>query len=101
MLPGDSIILFANNPNYRIRDEPEQTVNGVLARIAVRTGPNTREHPIRLRTEHGEWGVYSEGLSPQLLDAIVDQPLSITGKWIDQSNEGLPVEVWIGEVTGR
>lgn len=99
VLPGDSIKLFADKPHYRIRNEPERTVNGVLSRVAVRTGPNTREHPIRLHTEQGEWGVYSEGISQRLLEAIIDQPLRITGKWIDQSNEGAPIEVWIGEVT--
>lgn len=99
VLPGDLIKLFADKPHYLIRDESEQTVNGVLSRVPVRTGPNTREHPIRLRTAQGEWGIYSEGISPILLDAIIDRPLRITGKWIDQSHEGAPVEVWIGEVT--
>lgn len=96
---GESIKLFADNSIYLHRDEPVRTVSGVLSRVAVRTGPNTREHPIRLRTDEGEWGVYSEGLSPRLLDAIIDRPLRIKGKWIDQSKEGAPVEVWIGEVT--
>lgn len=92
------IKLFADNDIYLYRPEPVRIVNGVLSRITVRTGPNTREHPIRLRTDEGEWGVYSEGLSPQLLDTIIDRPLRIKGKWIDQSKEGAPVEVWIGKV---
>lgn len=96
--PGESVKLFADEPFYRARSEPERQVRGVLSRVAVRTGPNTREHPLRLRTDKGEWGVYSEGLPSRLLDAIVSRPLIVTGKWIDLQSEGAAVEVWIGEV---
>jgi hypothetical protein len=96
--PGEVIKLFADETFYRDRAEAERRVRGVLSRVAVRTGPNTREHPVRLRTKEGEWGVYSEGLSSRMLDAIMGRPLIITGKWIDQGQEGAPLEVWIGEV---
>jgi hypothetical protein len=95
---GEVIRLFADEPFYRERAEAEQRVQGVLSRVPVRTGPNTREHPVRLQTKDGQWGVYSEGLSSRMLDALMDRPLIVTGKWIDQSQEGAPVEVWIGEI---
>ncbi len=97
-LVEESITVFANNTHYQERDEPERQVCGVLLRVAVRTGPNTREHPIRLQTDQGDWGVYSEGIMPDLLDTLVDRPLCLTGKWVDQSDQGAPIEVWIGRI---
>lgn len=99
-LAEESITVFANNTHYRVREEAERQVCGVLRRVAVRTGPNTREHPVRLRTDQGDWGVYSEGIAPDFLDTLVDRPLCLTAKWVDQSDQGAPVEVWIGRIDG-
>ena len=97
--PGDSIKLFAYSPHYLTYDEPEQFVDGTLSRIAIQKESKTDKRQIRLQTDQGEWRVYSEGISPYLLDAIVDQPLRITGKWVDQKFEGAATEVWIAKVT--
>jgi len=92
---------FAGKSFYENRSEPEVTLEGTLIRVPVRTGPNTREHPIRLTTDEGEWGVYAEGLQNDLLDSLLNQPLRITGKWIDQSAEGYAMEFWVGGVEKR
>lgn len=95
---GEPITIFANNTHYRDREESERQVCGVLLHVVVRTGPNTREHPIRLQTDQGDWGVYSEGIAPDLLGTVVNRPLCLTGKWVDQSDQGAPIEVWIGKI---
>ena len=95
---GEPVQLFAGKGFYLARGEPEVTLTGTLTRIPIRTGPNTREHPIRLHNDEGEWSVYTSGLPADLLDSLLNQPLIVTGKWIDQSAEGLPVEFWIGRV---
>jgi|GEM_PF-5995411 len=92
------ITLLANNPQYQLRKEVEQTVHGILYRVEVSTGPNTRDLAIRLRTEQGDWGVYSEGISDTVLNQIIDRPISLNAKWIDQSAEGFAIEVWVGTV---
>lgn len=90
--------MFANAPFYRDRPEPERTVHGILIRVDAVTGPDTREHPVRLRTEAGEWGVYVAGLPEEVLDAIVDRPSWITGKWIPADEQNQVEEVWIARV---
>ena len=92
------IPVFAGKAFYEERSEPEVTLQGTLFRIPVRTGPNTREHPVRLKTSDGEWGVYTEGVPLDMIDSLLNQPLTVTGKWIDQSAEGYPLEFWLGEV---
>ena len=94
----ETVRVFAGKTFYEDRSEPEVTLEGMLIRVPVRNGPNTREHPIRLKTDDGEWGVYTEGLPVDLIDSLLNQPLTITGKWIDQSAEGYPVEFWVGAV---
>ena len=94
----EETIVFANESFYRDRPEPERTVRGILFRVDAVTGPDTREHPIRLSTEAGEWGVYVAGLPEAVLDSIVDRPWWITGKWIPADEQNPVEEVWIGRV---
>lgn len=95
---GEPLTVFASNRHYLERVEPERQACGVLLRVAARTGPNTREHPVRLVTDEGAWGVYVEGIAPDLLDTLLDRPLCLTGKWVDQRDQAAPIEVWIGRI---
>jgi len=96
--PVEETIVFANAAFYCDRPEPERTVRGVLLRVDVITGPDTREHPARLRTDAGEWGVYVAGLPEDVLDAIIGEPAWVTGKWIPADAQNPVEEVWIARV---
>lgn len=97
--PAAPLTVFAGKAFYRERSEPEERLRGVLRRVPVRTGPDTRDMPLRLTTDAGEkLAVYVSGFDLAALGPFVDRRVEIVGKRIDQRAEGYDVEVWIGTI---
>lgn len=97
-LPTTMVSVFATQRHYQLRTEPEETVPGYLYRVDIGTGPNTRDLAIRIRTDQGDWGVYTEGIDDEFLDQYLDQPIVVRAKWVDLSVDGFATEVWIGSI---
>lgn len=75
--------IYADRPFYRERPEPEQTWTGVLRRVQVPTGPNTREHPYKLEITGEFLALYISGPEESSAAHYLGRQVEITGKRID------------------
>jgi hypothetical protein len=91
--------IFAEKPFYLARPEPEQGWTGMLRRVPVLPGPNTRDLPYHLETSREVLRIYAAGPEEALLKPFVDRPVEVVGKRIDLQAEGFSIELWPGSIT--
>ncbi len=93
--------IFADEPWYRDRREPERDWEGVLSARAAGAGPNTREalgHLLQMRDRSVP--VYTPSVSATL-HPFINRRVRIVGKVVDLSREGFGEELWPGWVEPR
>ncbi len=93
--------VFADEPFYLQRKEPEEVLVGVLRAAAVREGPDTRDMPFKLLIGEDEFSVYTSGFDEETLRPYVGHEVEIVGKRIDQTKEGYGIEIWIATISMR
>ena len=93
--------IFADEPWYRGRREPERDWEGVLSARPTVAGPNTREalgHLLQMQDRSVP--VYTPSVSATL-QPFVNHRVRIVGKLIDLSREGFGEELWPGSIEPR
>ena len=90
--------VFANEPWYRDRPEPERTWHGTLVRVSPVSGPGGRTALTHaLRTEQAEIPVYGAGAA-EALAPFVGKHVAVAAKMVDLSAEGFGGELWIARI---
>ena len=98
MLAGaaERTVIFAHEPWYHARPEPERDWRGTLRRREVIAGPNARtalRYSLMVGAE--TLAVYAP---TDRLEPLVGGPVVITGKLVDLTGEGFGPELWPGSV---
>lgn len=90
--------IYAGEAWYRARSEPEVLWRGVLQPREVELGPGARQALLyQLITEEGDLAVYAANAQPRL-EPLVGRQVSVVGKLVDLSDEGLGQELWIASI---
>lgn len=88
--------IFADEPWYRDRGEPERTWGGVLAEREVGAGPNSRTalgHVLQVGDRN--LPIYTPSLRATL-KPFINRRVSVVAKLVDLSREGFGEELWPG-----
>jgi len=92
------INVFASEPWYRSRPEPEHMRHGALVKTRIVAGPKARTALTHaLRTDREEIAVYGAGVG-EVLAPFVGKRVTIVAKLVDLSSEGFDKELWIGRI---
>lgn len=96
--PEARVQIFADRRFYRERPEAEESFRGILRRVEVREGPDTRDLPFLLVVGEERLSVYTSGFDDEELRSFVDRKVEVIGKRIDLRPEGFGVEIWIATI---
>lgn len=92
------IEVYAQEPWYRARPEPERRWRGELQERPVPVGPGGRTSlDFTLVTAEGDLPVYAAGMA-QRLAPLTGRAVEALGKHVDLRSEGLGQELWIGSI---
>lgn len=90
--------IFADEPWYRDRREPEREWRGVLTARAVGQGPNARSALAHaLRVDERDLPVYTPSRR-EVLAPFVNRRVIVTGRLVDLTHEGYGEELWPGAI---
>ena len=94
----DVIEVYAQEPWYRARPEPERRWRGELRERPTVAGPGGRTSlSFTLLADEGELPVYAAGVA-QRLAPLTDRRVEVLGKLVDLRSEGLGQELWIATI---
>ena len=90
--------VFAGQGFYTERPEPEQSLTGKIIHRPVAEGPNTRRFAYRLQGAGFDYALYSTPSTIDLIRSLAGRTVTVTGKLIDQSDDGGEVELWAAAI---
>jgi len=90
--------IFASEPWYLERSEPEEQFTGFLEPVMSPSGPAGRPAlSYVLHTHRGDLPVYAAGVE-EFLKSLVGLPVIVRGKRISFPLARIATELWIGEI---
>jgi hypothetical protein len=90
--------IYAGTEWYRVRQEPEKSLRGVLAKRDVPVGPATRMGLLYILVTSDRLVPVYAANAEHLLAPYVGRPVVVYGKLVDLTNEGYGLELWIGSI---
>ncbi len=90
--------IFAREPWYLERPEPEEAFTGFLEPVTFPSGPAGRPAlSLVLHTETADLPVYAAGVEG-VLRQLIGRPVIVWGKRVDFRPAGFGIELWIREI---